>query len=142
MLRFIVLLIIIYIAYYFFRNALTGKTTKKVSSQSERKDRKYAKVVDAHVKEIAYVFYATSNDEKVCDVCQSLEGRYLLPDHKMLSHLKPPHIACKNPDGCRCTLVYVTRDEEGSREVEYFLRKHGGMSDRKTIRKYVSGSVT
>ncbi|OOP57935.1 MAG: hypothetical protein AYP45_00570 [Candidatus Brocadia carolinensis] len=76
-----------------------------------------------HLKEIAYVFYSTTNDDNTCDVCRELEGRHLLPNHKILQQIKPPHPGCKNPAGCRCTLVYVTRDEDGSAEIESLLKK-------------------
>ncbi len=130
MTRFIVLLIAAYIIYYLFKNSLKSKTSRNVTQHHT--DKKSDAVI-THLKEIAYVFYSATKDGNTCDVCMELDGRHLLPNHKILQTMKPPHTGCKSPKGCRCTLVYVTRDEEGSREIESLLKKRGGMCDKQTI---------
>lgn len=130
MTRFIVLLIAAYVIYYLIKNSLKSKTPGNATQH--RKEKK-TDVVTTHLKEIAFVFYSTAKDADTCDVCMALDGRHMLPNHKMLQHIKPPHSDCKSIKGCRCTLVYVTRDEEGSREIESLLKKHGGVCDKQTI---------
>ncbi|MCF6157529.1 MAG: hypothetical protein E3K32_02925 [wastewater metagenome] len=132
MLRFITFVVVVSVVYYLIKGRLRGKTIKNVR---HRYGERTQDTVSARLKEIAYVFYSAVKDSSTCDVCMALDGRHLLPGHKMLSNIKPPHAGCKNTQGCRCTLVYVTRDEEGGREIESFLRKHGGMCDRKAIEK-------
>ena len=107
MTRFLVLLIAAYIIYYLVKNSLKGRTRESTPPSSKEKNEDIA---DAHLKEIAYVFYSTAKDQNTCDVCMALDGKHLLPNHKILHDIKPPHSDCKNPEGCRCTLVYVTRD--------------------------------
>lgn len=132
MTRFLVFLIIAYIIYYLIKNSLKGKTTRKAPHPPKEKK---AEEVKTYLKEIAYVFYSATKDGDTCDVCMALDGRHLLPNHKTLQDIKPPHTGCKNLQGCRCTLVYVTRDEEGGRAIESLLKRHGGMCDRKTIER-------
>ncbi|HJZ24007.1 MAG: hypothetical protein A2Y11_02675 [Planctomycetes bacterium GWC2_39_26] len=130
MTRFLVLLIAAYVIYYLFKNSLRSKTKRNAlqSNKGENTD-----VVNTHLKEIAYVFYSTAKDRDTCDTCLALDGKHLLPNHKILNDIKPPHVDCRNPKGCRCTLVYVTRDEDGSKEVETLLKRRGGLCDRQTI---------
>lgn len=130
MTRFIVLLIAGYVIYSLVKKSLKGKHARNDPQQPREKKKEPAVT---HLKEIAYVFYSTTNDGNTCDVCRELEGRHLLPNHKILQQIKPPHPGCKNPAGCRCTLVYVTRDEDGSAEIESLLKKRGGMCDQQTI---------
>jgi len=130
MTRFIVFLIAAYVIYYLLKNSLKSKTPGNTTQH--HKDKK-TDVVTTHLKEIAYVFYSAAKDGNTCDVCMALDGRHMLPNHKILQDIKPPHAGCKSPKGCRCTLVYVTRDEEGSREIESLLKRRGGMCDRQTI---------
>ena len=136
MTRFLVFLIVAYVVYYLIKISLKGKPTKNVPKQ--RKENK-ANVVDTHLKEIAYVYYSASKDGNSCDVCNTLDGIHLLPNHKILHNIKPPHKDCKSPKGCRCTLVYVTRDEEGGKEIEALLKNLGGVCDRKTLGKNYTG---
>ncbi|NUO07822.1 MAG: hypothetical protein HUU08_03935 [Candidatus Brocadia sp.] len=136
MTRFLVFLIAAYIIYYLLRNSLKSKTPENTP---RRQKGNKTDVVTTHLKEIAYVFYSAAKDDDTCDVCMALDGRHMLPNHKMLHSIKPPHSDCKSPKGCRCTLVYVTRDEEGSKEIESLLKKRGGMCDKQTIEKGRSG---
>jgi len=137
MIRFLVFLIAVWLVYYLIRNRIKGGAEKRTSrTYRYRKEKKPDhEVVSTQVKEIAYVYYSASKDGNTCDVCKALDGRHLLPGHKTLHNIKPPHTACKNPKGCRCTLVYVTRDEEGSKEIEYLLKRHGGVCDKQTIER-------
>ena len=130
MTRFIVLLIAAYVVYSIVKRSLKG--TPSGNNVQQHTDKKSEPVV-THLKEIAYVFYSATNDGNTCDVCRELDGRHILPNHKILQQIKPPHPGCKSPAGCRCTLVYVTRDEDGSAEIESLLKKRGGMCDRQTI---------
>lgn len=132
MTRFVVLLIAAYVVYSLVRNSLKGKPPE--NNVQHQKAKKTDTVV-AHVKEIAYVFYTATKDGNTCDICMELDGKHMLPHHKILQQIKPPHAGCKSHKGCRCTLVYVTRDEDGSREIESLLKKHGGMCDRKIIER-------
>lgn len=136
MTRFLVFLIGAYVIYFLIKKSLKGKTTRNIDQQ--RKEKK-ADVVDIHLKEIAYVYYSASKDSDSCDVCKTLDGMHLLPNHKMLHDIKPPHKNCKSSKGCRCTLVYVTRDEEDGREIEALLKKLGGVCDRKTLGRNFTG---
>lgn len=142
MTRVLVFLIAGYLVYYFMRYSLR-KEAKKNTSQDQKKHEKKKKedksdIPVAHVKEIAYVYYSATKDGDSCDICRAIDGRHLLPYHKMLSELRPPHKHCKSKKGCRCSLVYVTRDEEGSRNIERILQKHGGMCDRHAIEREMS----
>ncbi len=130
MTRFIVLFIAAYVVYYLFKNSFKSKSSRSVAQPHKDET---ANVVVTHPKEIAYIFYSATKDSNTCDVCMELDGRHMLPDHKILHDIKPPHTSCKNQNGCRCTLVYVTRDEEGSNEIESLLKRRGGMCDRQTI---------
>ncbi len=131
MTRLLVFLIAAYVIYYYlFKNSLKSKTTRNTAQPD--KDKK-TDPVTTHLKEIAYVFYSAVKDNDTCDACATLDGRHMLPNHKMLHNIKPPHRNCKSPKGCRCILVYVTRDEEDSREIESLLKRHGGMCDKQTI---------
>ncbi|KKO18386.1 MAG: hypothetical protein BROFUL_02892 [Candidatus Brocadia fulgida] len=132
MTRFIVLFIAAYVVYTIVKKSL--KRTPSGNDAQQRTDKKSQPVV-THLKEIAYVCYSAANDDDTCDVCREFDGRHMLPNHKILQRVKPPHAGCKSPKGCRCTLVYVTRDEDGSSEVESLLKKHGGMCDRQTIER-------
>ncbi|MDN3512767.1 MAG: hypothetical protein NG747_00020 [Candidatus Brocadia sp.] len=136
MTRFLVFFIAAYIIYYLLRNSLKSKTPENTT---RRQKGNKTDVVTTHLKEIAYVFYSAAKDDDTCDVCMALDGRHMLPNHKMLHSIKPPHSDCKSPKGCRCTLVYVTRDEEGSKEIESLLKKRGGICDKQTIEKGRSG---
>lgn len=138
MTRFIVLFIASYVVYYLLKNSLKGMAAGK--THQGRKEKQSDEPV-THFKEIAYVFYSSAKDGDTCDVCKALDGRHLLPNHKMLHNAKPPHPGCKNPNGCRCTLVYVTRDEEDSKTIESLLVKHGGMCDKHVIDKAL-GRIT
>ncbi|GAB63661.1 MAG: hypothetical protein DWB56_15950 [Candidatus Jettenia sp.] len=137
MTRFIIFFIIVCVIYYLIKNSLKGRTTRTIH-QDRRRTYKEAEVADMQLKEIAYVFYLAVKDGGTCDVCMTLDGRYLLPNHKMLHTIKPPHAGCKSAHGCRCTLVYVTRDEEGGREIESCLKRHGGMCDKQTVERELS----
>ncbi|KAB2832445.1 MAG: hypothetical protein F9K48_10485 [Candidatus Brocadia sp.] len=130
MTRFIVLLIAVYVIYSLVKKSLKGKPPRNDAQQHQEKKKE---PVVTYLKEIAYVFYSATNDGNTCDVCRELDGRHILPNHKILQQMKPPHPGCKNPAGCRCTLVYVTRDEDGSAEIESLLKKRGGMCDQQTI---------
>lgn len=130
MTRFLVFLIIAYIVYYLVKNSFKDNKSRK-NTQNRRE--KKSDLVSVHVKEIAYIIYSATKDGNTCDACLALDGKYLLPGHKILTTIKPPHAGCKNPKGCRCTLIYVTRDEEGGREIESFLKKRGGMCDVQVI---------
>lgn len=132
MTRFLVFLIAAYVIYYLLKNSLKSKAPRNTTQHPPDKK---TDVVTTRLKEIAYVFYSATKDGNTCDVCMSLDGRHMLPNHKMLRTIKPPHEGCKSPRGCRCSLVYVTRDEEGSREIESLLKRYGGTCDRKTIDK-------
>lgn len=139
MMRFIVFLIAVYLIYYLIKNSITkGKTTTAYKTPQDSKEKK-ADVFNTHLKEIAYIYYSATKDSDNCDVCKALDGSHLLPNHKMLREIKPPHTNCKNPKGCRCTLVYVTRDEEGSREIESLLKRSGGMCNKQTIERGLAG---
>ncbi|MDN3510479.1 MAG: hypothetical protein QY310_05415 [Candidatus Jettenia sp. CY-1] len=138
MTRFIIFFIIVCVIYYLIKNSLKGRTTRTIHHDRRRRTYKEAEVADIQLKEIAYVFYSAVKDGGTCDVCMTLDGRYLLPNHKMLHTIKPPHAGCKSAHGCRCTLVYVTRDEEGGREIESCLKRHGGMCDKQTVERELS----
>jgi len=135
MIRFLVFLIAVYLIYYLIKNSIKGRTARNTYQSPPVHKEKKSDVVNTHLKEIAYVYYSAAKDGDTCDVCKALDGRHLLPNHKMLHDIKPPHTDCKSPKGCRCTLVYVTRDEEDSGEIEYLLKRHGGMCDRRTIER-------
>lgn len=137
MIRFLVFLIAVWLVYYLIRNSIRGGTTKRTSrTYRERKEKKPdPEVVNTQVKEIAYVYYSAAKDGNTCDVCKALDGKHLLPGHKTLHDIKPPRTDCKNPKGCHCTLVYVTRDEEDSKKIESILKKHGGTCDKQTIER-------
>jgi len=135
MMRFLVFLIAVYLIYYLIKNSIKGGTTRNTYKTHQGNKEKKADVVNTHLKEIAYVYYSAAKDGDTCDVCKALDGSHLIPNHKMLHDIKPPHTGCKSPEGCRCTLVYVTRDEEGSGKVESLLKRCGGMCDRQTIEK-------
>lgn len=135
MIRFLVFLIAVYLIYYLIKNSIKGRTARNTAQTPQGYKEKKSDVVNTHIKEIAYVYYSAAKDGDTCDVCKALDGRHLLPNHKMLHDIKPPHIGCKSPEGCRCTLVYVTRDEEDSAEIEYLLKRHGGICDRRTIER-------
>ncbi len=132
MTRFLVLLIIAGIIYYLIKNSLKGRTTRDNSPAYQDKR---TPVVNTQIKEIAYIYYSATKDSNTCDVCMALDGKHLLPNHKMLHHIKPPHTDCKSHKGCRCTLVYVTQDEDGGRKIEALLKRHGGICDRQTIER-------
>lgn len=132
MTRFLVFLIAAYVIYYLIKNSLKSKSP---GSTTRHPPDKKTDTATTRLKEIAYIFYSAAKDGDTCDVCMSLDGRHMLPNHKMLHIIKPPHANCKSPKGCRCTLVYVTRDEEGSGEIESLLKRYGGVCDRKTIDK-------
>ena len=82
MTRFLVLLIAVYVIYYLFKNSLRSKTKRNAlqSNKGENTD-----VVNTHLKEIAYVFYSTAKDRDTCDTCLALDGKHLLPNHKILN---------------------------------------------------------
>jgi hypothetical protein len=131
MTRFLVFIILVFVIYYLVRNSLKGRAAREVFQQPNQKE----DVVNASLKEISYVFYTAAKDGDTCAVCMALDGKHLLPDHKMLLDIKPPHAGCKSSKGCRCRLVYVTQDEEGSRKIESLLKRFGGMCDRQTIER-------
>jgi len=135
MMRFIVFLIAVYLIYYLIKNSIKGGRDRNAHQPSQDYKEKKPDVVNTPLKEIAYVYYSATKDGDTCDVCKALDGSHLLPSHKMLHDIKPPHAGCKSPEGCRCTLVYVTRDEEGSREIESLLKRCGGMCDRQAIER-------
>lgn len=130
MTRFLVLLIAAYIIYYLLKRSLKDKAKRNTTPANKEN---HADTVNTHLKEIAYVFYSTAKDRDTCDTCLALDGKHLLPNHKILNDIKPPHVDCRNPKGCRCTLVYVTREEDGSKEIETILKRQSGLCDRQTI---------
>ena len=132
MTRFFVFIILVFVIYYLIRNSLKGRAAREVFQQPNQKEED---VVSTSLKQISYVFYTAAKDGDTCAVCMALDGKHLLPDHKMLLDIKPPHAGCKSSKGCRCRLVYVTQDEEGSREIESLLKRFGGMCDRQTIER-------
>ncbi|MDO8140946.1 MAG: hypothetical protein Q6358_05555 [Candidatus Brocadiales bacterium] len=135
MIRFLVFLIAVYLIYYLIKNSIKGGTARNTYKTPQGNKEKNADVFNTHLKEIAYVYYSATKDDNTCDVCKALDGRHLLPNHKTLHDIKPPHSGCKSPKGCRCTLVYVTRDEEGSGEIESLLKRRGGVCDKQTIER-------
>lgn len=138
MTRFIIFFIVICVMYYLIKNSLKGRTTRTIHQTRRKTYQEKEAGVAVRLKEVAYVFYSAVKDGSTCDVCMALDGRYLLPNHKMLHAIKPPHAGCKSARGCRCTLVYVTRDEEGGREIESCLKRHGGMCDKQTVERELS----
>ncbi|MEK6737191.1 MAG: hypothetical protein AABY74_00820 [Planctomycetota bacterium] len=131
MTRFIALFILSYIVYYLIKNKLRRYTakTKRQPSWGEKPE-----TVQIRLKEIAYVVYSANGDGDTCDLCAALDGRHFLPGHPMLNSIRPPHPACNGHKGCRCTLTYVTRDEEGSKEIVAYLGKRGGVCDKQAIK--------
>lgn len=132
MTRFLVLLIIAFIIYYYMKNSLKSNAARDGVQKYKNKK---ADVANTQIKEIAYIYYSAAKDHNTCNVCMELDGKHLLPSHKILQSIKPPHINCKSHKGCRCTLVYVTQDEEGSRKMESLLKRHGGICDKQTIER-------
>lgn len=132
MTRFLALLIIAFIIYYYFKNSLKGNAAR---DNVQKHRNKKVDVVPTQVKEIAYIYYSAAKDHDTCDACMELDGKHLLPGHRLLQSIKPPHLNCKSHKGCRCTLVYVTQDEEGSRKVESLLKRYGGICDKQTIER-------
>ncbi|MDR4507538.1 MAG: phage head morphogenesis protein [Candidatus Brocadiaceae bacterium] len=136
MTRFLVFLIVAYFVYYLIKNGLKNKTEQRTDYQKKQTDNyRETDAGNAHIREIAYVVYSATNDRNTCDVCKSLDGRHLLPNSNLLQKIKPPHAGCKNPKGCRCTLVYITKDEENGSEIETLLKRHGGICDKHVIEK-------
>src|SRR3989304_2319577 len=117
------------------KHSVQGGRGGRTQPPSQDYKEKKPDVVKPPLKEISYVYFSATKDGDTCDVCKALDGSHLLPNHKMLHDIKPPHAGCKSPEGCRCTLVYVTRDEEGSREIESLLKRCGGMCDRQAIER-------
>src|SRR3990172_3675210 len=132
MMRFLVFIIVVYLIYYLIKNSIKGGTTRTTYKTHPGNKEKKADVVNTHLKEIAYVYYSSAKDGDTCDVCKALDGSHLLPNHKMLHDIKPPHTDCKSPKGCRGSLVYVTGDGEDGGKIKYLLKRHGGMCDRQT----------
>ncbi|MGQ3685571.1 MAG: hypothetical protein ACUBOA_11295 [Candidatus Loosdrechtia sp.] len=132
MTRFVVFLIAVYVLYYLIKSNFKSKADKNIRRTYAKK---HENSVNPRLKEIAYVFYSAVKDGSTCEVCIALDGKHVLPGHKILPQIKPPHAGCRSTKGCRCTLVYVTRDEEGGREIESFLKKQGGVCDRQTIER-------
>jgi len=135
MTRFIALFIIAYIVYYVIKNKLSrfAAKTKRQPSREEKPE-----TVQIRLKEIAYVVYSANGDDDTCDLCAALDGRHFLPEHPMLNSIRPPNPACNSHKGCRCTLTYVTRDEEGSKEIVAFLGRRGGVGDRQAIKGVIA----
>lgn len=136
MTRFLVFFVIAYVVYYLLKNNLKGKTSEQ---PPQRRRDKQPDVVNAHIREIAYVYCSAKNDDNTCDVCKSFDGKHMLPNYKMLGSISPPHAGCKNPNGCRCHLVYVAKDEEYGSKVEALLKRLGGICDRQTVEKECIG---
>ncbi len=132
MTRFIVFFIAGYIIYYLIKNRFKDK---HAGNGVQYHTGKKSDTNPTHLKEIAYIFYSATKDANTCEACMELDGKHILPNHKILQQIRPPHSRCKNPKGCRCTLVYVTRDEDDSDEIEALLKKRGGMCDQRTIDK-------
>lgn len=133
MLRFIIIFAVFYLIYLSLKNSLKVKQKRDVrkNNTGQKKD-----VFNTnHVKEISYVFYSAAKDNSTCDVCKELDGKHFLPSHEIHHSIRPPHNNCKNPDGCRCSLVYVTEDEAQSQKIELILKKYGGSCNRSTIEK-------
>lgn len=131
MTRFIALFILSYIVYRLIKNRLRRYTakTKRQPSWEEKPE-----TGQLRLKEIAYVVYSANGDGDTCDLCAALDGRHFLPDHPMLKSIRPPHPACSAHKGCRCSLTYVTRDEENSKEIVAYLGKRGGVCDKQAIK--------
>lgn len=135
MTRFIALFIIAYIVYYVIKNKLKHGATRTKRQPARAKK---TEPVDTRLKEIAYVVYSAHRDGNTCELCAALDGRHFLPNHPLLNSIRPPHPACNSHKGCRCTLIYVTRDEEGSKEIVAFLGKRGGVCDRQAIKGVIA----
>ena len=101
MMRFLVFLIAVYLIYYLIKNSIKGGTTRNTYKTHPGNKEKKPDVVNTPLKEIAYVYYSSAKDGDTCDVCKALDGSHLLPNHKMLHDIKPPHTDCKSPKGCR-----------------------------------------
>ena len=134
MLRFIIIFAIGYLIYLSLKNSLKGKQKRQHTGKSNTEQNKDAFNTNL-VKEISYVFYSATKDNLTCDVCRELDGKHFLPNHEIHHSIKPPHNSCKNPAGCRCSLVYVTEDEEQSKKIEMILKKYGGTCNKSTIEK-------
>jgi len=133
MLRFVIILVVAYVLYYLIKSSLKEYAFSKKNAAQKFRNSKENTPHKGKIKEIAYVLYSSIKDNEVCDVCKSYDGNYFLPDHKMLQSISPPHVHCKNAEGCRCSLVYVTRDEEQAIEIESILRRFGGMRNSETV---------
>ena len=144
MTRLLVILIAVYVIYYLIKSSLKSKKLNSIKAENtsqSRTQKKYQEEkegeFDSYQKEIAYIIYSSTKDDDTCKVCLSLDGKYLLPDNRILNDIRPPNSGCKNTNGCRCKLMYVTKDEEGSERIESFLKKHGGLCDKQALEKEV-----
>ena len=138
MLRFIIIFAIIYLVYLSLKKSLQGGKQKGGGTRS-RTEQKRDVFNTNRVKEISYLFYSATKDDSTCDICKELDGKHFLPNHEIHHSIKPPHHRCKNPNGCRCSLVYVTEDEAQSEKIELVLKKYGGTCNKSTIEKELRG---
>lgn len=138
MLRFIIIFAIIYLVYLSLKKSLQEGKQRGGSTRSRTEQKKDVFNTN-RVKEISYLFYSATKDDSTCDICKELDGKHFLPNHEIHHSIKPPHRRCKNPNGCRCSLVYVTEDEAQSEKIELILKKYGGTCNKSIIEKELRG---
>lgn len=62
--------------------------------------------------EIETVVYSAILDDKVCDVCEALDGKEFDITDDAYDENMPPNPNCQGGDACRCTYIYVLKQAD------------------------------
>lgn len=72
----------------------------------------------------AYAQWSCMCDDDSCEECKSHDGEAWIPG--LVTMHGPPLTSCKSPEGCRCMVIYVMKEESGAVSAANFIRKAGG----------------
>ncbi|MBD3337900.1 MAG: hypothetical protein GF353_02250 [Candidatus Lokiarchaeota archaeon] len=75
-------------------------------------------------QDVVYATWICLGDSLSCELCKSLEGMRWIPS--LVDIPSPPHPGCKNSDGCRCMITYISSDGEGIDDIYDFIKNNGG----------------
>ena len=53
----------------------------------------------------------------------------------------PPLLSCKGPQGCRCIVTYVQKEESGATDTADFIRSAGGAANRDQLQSYLDAKL-
>ncbi len=111
---------------YRIKHLIDGSAQRRaVRTQSSIQTRKLEK------RGVAYAYWSCLFDFDSCPVCKSRDGLHWIPG--IVNVGNPPLHSCRSCKGCRCIIVYVMKNENGTTATAELLRELGGRASKEEL---------